>query len=143
MNFPVISNYTARPYKQEDIKRNLIEQITNSVKWTESIRYLMGQGVTVFEEIGPGNILTKLIQTIQRDEEPLTISAPEDSLFFPEGNTDNSESGKEHSLLAENIESGAASPVSRLGDQSFKEDYGLTYAYLAGAMHRGSLPLKC
>ncbi|MEH7055935.1 ACP S-malonyltransferase [Bacillus velezensis] len=137
LNFPVISNYTARPYKQEDIKRNLIEQITNSVKWTESIRYLMGQGVTLFEEIGPGNILTKLIQTIQRDEEPLTISAPEDSLFFSEGNTDNSESGKEHSLLAENIESGAASPVSRLGDQSFKEDYGLTYAYLAGAMHRG------
>nr|WGD66923.1 hypothetical protein P5646_17155 [Bacillus velezensis] len=39
--------------------------------------------------------------------------------------------------MAENIESSAASPVSRLGDQSFKEDYGLTYAYLAGAMHRG------
>lgn len=39
--------------------------------------------------------------------------------------------------MAENIESGAPSPVSRLGDQSFKEDYGLTYAYLAGAMHRG------
>ncbi|WFF75797.1 hypothetical protein P6282_17990 [Bacillus velezensis] len=94
MNFPVISNYTARPYKQEDIKRNLIEQITNSVKWTESIRYLMGQGVTVFEEIGPGNILTKLIQTIQRDEEPLNISAPKDSLLFSEGNKDNSESGK-------------------------------------------------
>ncbi len=94
LNFPVISNYTARPYKQEDIKRNLIEQITNSVKWTESIRYLMGQGVTVFEEIGPGNILTKLIQTIQRDEEPLTISAPEDSLFFLKGTRTIRKAGK-------------------------------------------------
>ncbi|MES5395080.1 ACP S-malonyltransferase [Bacillus amyloliquefaciens] len=137
LNFPVISNYSARPYKQEDIKRNLIEQITNSVKWIESIRYLMGQGVTVFEEVGPGNILTKLIQTIQRDEEPLHLNAPEDSLFFSEVKTNNLEDEKKKSLFAENIKNEAASSVSRLGSQSFKEDYGLKYAYLAGAMHRG------
>lgn len=137
LNFPVISNYSARPYKQEDIKRNLIEQITNSVKWIESIRYLMGQGVTVFEEVGPGNILTKLIHTIQRDEEPLHLNAPEDSLFFSEVKTNNLEDEKKKSLFAENIKNEAASSVSRLGNQSFKEDYGLKYAYLAGAMHRG------
>jgi malonyl CoA-acyl carrier protein transacylase len=50
--------------------KSSIEQITNSVKWTESIRYLMGQGVTVFEEIGPGNILFLFIRScrIVRDD---------------------------------------------------------------------------
>ncbi|MGA1876318.1 MAG: ACP S-malonyltransferase, partial [bacterium] len=56
---PVISNVEARPYTRDKVKRLLADQITHSVRWTESIRYLMGKGVTEFKETGPGTVLAK------------------------------------------------------------------------------------
>ncbi len=73
LTVPVISNVHARPYRRGDIKKNLAEQITHSVKWTESIRFLMGRGEMEFEEIGPGNVLTRLIQAIRKDTTPLDV----------------------------------------------------------------------
>jgi len=67
LTIPVISNVHARPYKQSDIKQNLIEQITHPVKWTESIRYLMDFEGMEFVEIGSGNVLTGLIRRIKNE----------------------------------------------------------------------------
>jgi malonyl CoA-acyl carrier protein transacylase len=67
ISIPVISNFTARPYQQSEFKRNLAEQITNPVKWTESIRYLMGLGEMEFEEIGVGKVLTGLVRRIKME----------------------------------------------------------------------------
>jgi trans-AT polyketide synthase/acyltransferase/oxidoreductase domain-containing protein len=63
---PVISNVTARPYEEASLKENLGKQITSSVRWQESIEYLLEQGECEFEEIGPGTVLTKLVQQIQK-----------------------------------------------------------------------------
>jgi hypothetical protein len=41
------------------------------VRWTESIRYLTGKGAPTFEELGPGNMLTRRITDIQRTATPL------------------------------------------------------------------------
>ena len=74
ITIPVISNVYARPYRQSDIRKNLAEHFTYPVKWTESIRYLMSQGEMAFEEIGPGNVLTKLIKKIQTETIPLNVT---------------------------------------------------------------------
>jgi len=62
---PVIANLTAKPYETDKIKYNLVNQITHSVRWTESVQYLINQGVVSFEEIGPGKVLTGLIKKIK------------------------------------------------------------------------------
>ncbi|MBI2786313.1 MAG: ACP S-malonyltransferase, partial [Legionella longbeachae] len=42
------------------IKEYLVKQITHPVRWTETIHYLKNQGESVFIEVGPGNVLTRL-----------------------------------------------------------------------------------
>src|SRR6185369_7718776 len=55
----VVSNVTAQPHEgAESIRARLVEQVTSSVRWEESMRYLLGQGFTRFIELGPGTALT-------------------------------------------------------------------------------------
>lgn len=70
-SIPVISNVYAKPYTYEFMKQTLADQINHSVKWTESISYLLKKGQMEFEEIGPGNVLTGLIHRIKKDAEPM------------------------------------------------------------------------
>jgi malonyl CoA-acyl carrier protein transacylase len=69
---PVIANATARPYPadntSESVKSLLVKQITHSVCWDQSVRFLIDKGVTEFTEIGPGNVLTKMMQQIQQQK---------------------------------------------------------------------------
>lgn len=65
---PVVANATAQPYPAEGgdaVKALLVAQITGSVRWVDSVRFLLGQGVDRFEEIGPGNVLSRLVQQIR------------------------------------------------------------------------------
>ncbi|CAB3765791.1 ACP S-malonyltransferase [Paraburkholderia humisilvae] len=67
---PVIANYTAQPYERRKIADNLAKQIANTVRWSESVQYLLalakerGEDVT-FAELGPGDVLTRLVETIR------------------------------------------------------------------------------
>jgi trans-AT polyketide synthase, acyltransferase and oxidoreductase domains len=147
---PVVANVTARPYRQADLKKNLVEQITSPVKWTETVRYLMGKEGMEFEEIGPGNVLTRLVQTILREAEPL-IEA--DEVQAEQEDTPVVSEASPHACDPEPVSIGsvtldAAGPEkdatacahfspSKLGCNQFKKDYNLTYAYLAGSMYRG------
>lgn len=63
----VIANVNASLYDKDSIKENLSNQIISSVQWLRSVLYMMSKGVSEFEEIGPGNVLTRLIQRIQKE----------------------------------------------------------------------------
>ena len=64
---PVIANVTAEPYPADDVRGTLAKQIGSSVRWLDSMVGLLDQGVTTFEEVGPGNVLTKLITRIKKN----------------------------------------------------------------------------
>lgn len=69
----VLANVTARPYKVvEDsgsVRDLLVQQICSPVQWTNSVLYLLDRGVTMFHEMGPGNVLTRLVQQIRKPPE--------------------------------------------------------------------------
>ena len=65
---PIISNVTASPQnKSEEIKKLLIKQIENPVRWRESIINMIDNGVKSFIEIGPGKVLSGLVKRIDRN----------------------------------------------------------------------------
>ncbi|WP_185849316.1 ACP S-malonyltransferase [Blattabacterium cuenoti] len=66
--YPIYQNVTALPVnKSDDIKKNLVEQLTAPVKWKQSIKNMMDHGAVSFTEIGPSNILQGLIKKILRN----------------------------------------------------------------------------
>ena len=73
---PVIANYTARPVGSEgEIRSTLTSQVTGSVRWIESIQYLVEAGHRTFVEIGPGKVLAGLVAKIAPD---VTVFSIED-----------------------------------------------------------------
>ena len=68
MQIPVITNVTADYIKNKDeIKHLLIEQVSNSVLWEDTIRKMINDGVDTFVEIGPGKTLSGFVKKISRD----------------------------------------------------------------------------
>ena len=62
---PVYQNVTALPATDpEEIKANLLAQLTSSVKWTQSVRNMIGNGADTFIELGPGQVLQGLVAKI-------------------------------------------------------------------------------
>ncbi len=77
----VISNVNALPHTEVDqIRRNLVAQITSSVQWVASVEYMMSQGVSDFIEIGPGKVLRGLIRKIDANARVVNIEKPDDIL---------------------------------------------------------------
>ena len=67
LKFPLISNVDAEAIATgEEARDALIRQVTNPVRWLESIRDMIDSGVTVFVEVGPGKVLTGLLRQIDR-----------------------------------------------------------------------------
>jgi [acyl-carrier-protein] S-malonyltransferase len=67
LKFPLISNVDAEAITAgEEARDALIRQVTNPVRWLESIRDIIDSGVTVFVEVGPGKVLTGLLRQIDR-----------------------------------------------------------------------------
>lgn len=53
----------------DEIKQNLITQLTAPVKWTQSVQNMITDGATLFTEVGPGNVLQGLVKKINKDVE--------------------------------------------------------------------------
>ncbi len=67
-NCPIYQNVTASAVlNQDQIKANLISQLTAPVRWTQSIQQMLTDGATLFTEVGPGNVLQGLVKKINRD----------------------------------------------------------------------------
>ncbi|HPX75511.1 MAG TPA: ACP S-malonyltransferase [Bacteroidales bacterium] len=65
---PIYQNVDAKPYKNpEQIRENLIKQLTSPVRWTTTIQNMIADGAKHFVELGPGNVLQGLIAKIDRD----------------------------------------------------------------------------
>jgi len=69
-NIPVVANVTAKPVTSgQEIKELLFRQVTGSVLWEDSVRYMISQGVDNFVEVGPGQVLTGLIKKTRGNRE--------------------------------------------------------------------------
>ena len=66
-SIPVISNVTGQPHGgPDDIRRDVVRQITSSVQWVSTVQWFRGAGVKEYVECGPGRVLTGLIKRIDK-----------------------------------------------------------------------------
>lgn len=71
---PVVGNISARPLLSvDDMRDELAGQLTWPVRWTASIEWMVGQGVDRFVEVGPGNVLGKLVTRIAPGVQVLSV----------------------------------------------------------------------
>jgi trans-AT polyketide synthase/acyltransferase/oxidoreductase domain-containing protein len=124
LEIPVIANTTGKPYPDSEIRNYLSRQISSSVLWTNSIRFLMGKGVGDYEELGSG-ILTKMINEIKEKSTPL---------IFQEEQS-NAVAGIVVKKQLDEIQSSLL--ATKLGNATFRNDYNVQYSYFSGSMYKG------
>lgn len=67
---PIYQNVTAKAITDEnEIKANLISQLTAPVRWTQSVQQMVTDGATHFTEVGPGKVLQGLVKKIHKEAE--------------------------------------------------------------------------
>ena len=76
---PIVSNFTASGHtKSEEIKKNLLEQLTSSVLWNDCVGFMIKAGVDLFFEIGPSKVLRGLMRKIDREAKVINIGESQD-----------------------------------------------------------------
>lgn len=71
---PVYQNVNALPSSDiDEIKRNLIAQLTSPVRWTQSVKNMVKDGATIFIECGPGKVLQGLVKKIAPEAETMSL----------------------------------------------------------------------
>lgn len=75
---PIVSNVEATPNSDPGrVRELLVKQVTSPVRWTESMRLLLSEGVDRFVEFGPGNVLAGLLRKIDPEAKVVSVGAPE------------------------------------------------------------------
>src|SRR5205823_11452628 len=76
---PLVCNVLAAPITDPDeIRRRLIEQVTGTVRWRESVAYMASHGATRFFEIGAGRVLSGLVKRIAEGAIGISVGGPND-----------------------------------------------------------------
>ena len=76
---PVVANVRAEAVTDPEVIRQLlVEQVTGSVRWRESVEWMVAQGATEFWEIGAGKALSGMIKRIAKDTAQVNVGSPED-----------------------------------------------------------------
>ena len=71
---PIYQNVTTTAVSdQEEVKNNLIAQLTAPVKWTQSVQHMIKDGATLFTEVGPGKVLQGLVKKIDREAQTASV----------------------------------------------------------------------
>jgi [acyl-carrier-protein] S-malonyltransferase len=80
---PLVANVLARATVDPgEIVRGLVDQVTGTVRWRESIAYMAEQGVTTFYEVGSGKVLSGLVKRIAEGASGISINTPDDVAAF-------------------------------------------------------------
>ena len=75
---PVVNNVTAQPTTDpEQIKNDLVAQVTGQVRWRESVVWMAGDGIETFAEPGTGKVLTQMLKRIVKGRNGVAINSPE------------------------------------------------------------------
>lgn len=73
---PIYQNVTAKPHSDpEQVKQNLIAQLTAPVRWTQSVQQMLADGSNSFTECGPGNVLQGLVRKVSKEVETFALQA--------------------------------------------------------------------
>ena len=76
---PLVANVTAEPVTDpKQIMRGLVEQVTGTVRWRESVAFMASAGVNVFYEVGSGKVLSGLVKRIAEGANGVSIGTPDD-----------------------------------------------------------------
>jgi [acyl-carrier-protein] S-malonyltransferase len=72
---PVYQNVVAKAVTEPiEIKKNLVDQLTGAVRWTQTIQAMAGDGAIIFTEVGPGKVLQGLVQKIYKEAQVSGLS---------------------------------------------------------------------
>ncbi|WP_370200174.1 ACP S-malonyltransferase [Roseibium sp.] len=76
---PLVANVLARPITDaNEIRDRLVQQVTGTVRWRESITWLADNGVDTFVEVGAGKVLTGMVKRIAKEATGMAVNSPED-----------------------------------------------------------------
>ena len=77
LSWPLVNNWQAREIRTAaEAREGLYQQVPNPVRWFDSIRYLAGQGIGRFVEVGAGGVLTGLLRAIDASLAGLRFGEP-------------------------------------------------------------------
>ncbi|HEV3373757.1 MAG TPA: ACP S-malonyltransferase, partial [Xanthobacteraceae bacterium] len=86
---PLVANVLAAPTSDPgQIARGLVEQVTGTVRWRESVAFMAAAGVSVFYEVGAGKVLSGLVKRIAEGASGIAIGSPEDVAAFKAARAD-------------------------------------------------------